>query len=72
MNDRPVDGQIRRTDRSIFSAEKMQDREVQAGVTDFSYTRFLTYYDVRSGDKDYYGRNIKARVVKSIFAILIS
>ena len=29
MNDLPVAGQSRRTDRSIFSAEKMQEREVQ-------------------------------------------
>ncbi|MBQ9551179.1 MAG: hypothetical protein IJU96_00290, partial [Clostridia bacterium] len=29
MNDSPGDCQSRRTDRSIFSAEKMQDRVVQ-------------------------------------------
>ena len=29
VNDSPGDCQSRRTDRSIFSAEKMQDREVQ-------------------------------------------
>jgi len=29
VNDSPVDCQSRRTDRSIFVATKMQDREVQ-------------------------------------------
>ena len=34
VNDSPVDCQSRRADRSIFSAEKMQDRVVQS---EFNY-----------------------------------
>ena len=37
VNDSPVDCQSRRADRSIFSAEKMQDRVVQS---EFNYISF--------------------------------
>ena len=41
MNDSPVDCQSHRTDRSIFSAEKIQDRRFESCLRNQKTTVFL-------------------------------